>query len=85
MVEKIINVKQENVYDICKFLDDSYEHVGYGGGLNSTKKLYFGGISFVSVKNYFLKNSPIEHRIEIRNPENFNKEKLNKLIKMAEN
>ena len=86
MTERIINVKPKNVNDICKFLDDSYLHVGYGGGLTTTEKLYFEGISFKSIdKNYFLKNSPTNYQVIIQNPKNFTKEKLDKLIKMATN
>jgi len=86
MFEKIINVNPENVHNICKFLDDFYEHVGYGGGLKTIEKLYFEGISFKSTnQDYFLKNSPVKYEIIIKNTKNFKKEELNKLIKITGN
>lgn len=86
MKEKIIKVKPKNVYDICKFLDETYFHTGYGGGLNATEKIYLGGISFKSTnKSFYLENSPVKYEIIIKNQRNFDKDSLNKLIEIARN
>ncbi len=84
--EKIIKVKPRNVFDVERFLDKNYFCVGYGGGLTTIIKMYSEGISFKSTdKNYFLKNSPIKYQLIIQNRENFSKEEINKLEKMARN
>lgn len=83
MRKKTINVKPENYSFVEVFLDESYDYLGHSGGLTITEKLYSGGISFICRENHFSKNSPIKYQIKIDNPENFNKESLDKLTKIA--
>ncbi len=84
--EKIIKVKPKNVYEICRFLDETYFHVGYGGGLTTITKMYSEGISFRSTdKCFYLKNPPVKYEIIIQNRENFSKEEINKLEKLSRN
>lgn len=85
MTERIIKVKSKNVYDICNFLDENYSHVGYGGGLNATEKIYHNGVFFRTIENHFLKNSQVKYQVVIKIPKKFNKEELTKLEKMAKN
>ncbi len=68
---KTIYVKPENVCIVRNFLDIHFGYFGHSGGSEVSEKMYHGGISFKSIKNYHSENSPAKYQIIIKYPRDF--------------